>query len=120
MTDRDRPDTPPSRSEPWWARPGEPSRDAGETPPEPMPGPTDFLAQYGWFERREPILQAVAARLEPLERLTERISAEVEGTRDHLAAFVTETRDALKVLLEAVETVRTESVHASTSPRDPT
>ena len=106
----ERPPDPSGRTEPWWERPGDP----GAAPPDD-PRPPSADPPVSWFERREPILQAVAARVDPLERSVGHVAAELESARTEIAAFAAETRDALKVLLEALEATRSESSSASTS-----
>ena len=103
----DRPEASAANQEPWWARPGEP-------PASPRSDPDLAASRAGgppveWLERREPILQALAARIAPLERLAEQLLSDLAASRAEVGALASETRDALKVLSEAVETGRGEA-----------
>jgi DNA-directed RNA polymerase subunit K/omega len=119
MSDAERPGSRP-QGEPWWTSPGEPPG----PPTNDEPALPEDAGQGGqssrpeWFDRREPILGAVAARVEPVERLARRIAEEVQATRTELAALSTETRDALKGISEAVEAGRAEASSAAGSTSD--
>jgi hypothetical protein len=89
---------PPSRArEPWWSEPGRsptPSTDRSDVPPEtPGRSPTPE-----WFDRREPFLNALAARLIPLEERAGRIETDLAGFREDVRAFTEETGRTLGAL----------------------
>jgi hypothetical protein len=93
---------PPSR-EPWWEERGrvpEPIPDQAEDE-SPAP-PAEAPPELSWFERREPFLKALSARIEPLEDVAVRIAADLSETRRQLQVFVEETRRSLTQLASSV------------------
>jgi hypothetical protein len=89
---------PPSRArEPWWSEPGRSpttSTDRSDVPPETSersPAPE-------WFDRREPFLNALAARLMPLEERARRIETDLAAFRGDVRAFAEETGRTLGAL----------------------
>jgi hypothetical protein len=82
---------PPSRArEPWWSEPGQSPKPPEEEPA--VPSPTSGRApSLDWFDRREPFLNALAAKLEPLEEGTARIETALAAFRTDVRSFAEET-----------------------------
>jgi phage-related tail protein len=82
---------PPSRARtPWWSEAGpspKPPSDQSDVPPE-TPGRSSSTE---WFDRREPFLNALAARLMPLEERAQRIETDLAGFREDVRAYAEET-----------------------------
>jgi uncharacterized phage infection (PIP) family protein YhgE len=86
---------------PWWQEPEPPAQ------PEPdSSGPAETTApsppELSWFERREPFLKALSARIEPVEQVVALTAAALQDTRTELASFVEETGRTLRDLSAAV------------------
>lgn len=98
---------------PWWTR-----TPRGTAPqPEPPPNthvPAAMSAEEAgrpaatWMDRREPILQALDVRIEPLEALLRRALDELASARGALDGFAERTTTAFQSLAAAAEAARTE------------
>jgi len=81
---------PPRSAEPWWSEPGRTSKQ----PDEPSEGPSPSSGRspsLDWIGRREPFLNALAARLAPLEERARSLESELAGFRDEVRSFAEET-----------------------------
>jgi DNA anti-recombination protein RmuC len=83
--------TPPSRAgAPWWSEPGR-----TPNPPEDQPDASAERSarssSLDWIDRREPFLNALAARLEPLEERARRIETDMAAFREDVRSFTEET-----------------------------
>jgi hypothetical protein len=86
---------------PWWQEPGPPAQpepDSSGPAETTEPSPPDL----SWFERREPFLKALSARIEPVEHVVALTAAALQDTRAELASFVEETGRTLRDLSAAV------------------
>jgi hypothetical protein len=81
---------PPSSRAPWWSESGRTSKPAGE-PVEGNPPSSSRPANLDWFDRREPFLNALAARLEPLEERARSLETVLSSFRGEVRSFAQET-----------------------------
>ena len=87
MTDK-RP--PPRSGAPWWSEPGRTPKSSEESAQDP-PATAGRPSNPDWFDRREPFLDALAARLEPLEEHARRLDADLSAFRNEVGSFAEET-----------------------------
>lgn len=95
------------RDRPWWAE-APPPRPAEEREPQQPPS-QEGAGSFDWFERREPILRALATRFEPLERVVERLVGELGAARADLDAFAQETRKSVAELADGLAAAKSET-----------
>lgn len=107
MPDQRSDDDSDRRDRPWWAE-APPPRPAEEREPE-LPQTPEGAGSFDWFERREPILRALATRFEPLERVVERLVGELGAARADLDAFAQESRKSVAELADGLAAARSET-----------
>jgi ABC-type transporter Mla subunit MlaD len=101
---------------PWWSEPAPaPEQPPDEQSPETTTSPPGGSRAPDVFERREPFLDALGARLSPLEDITRRITDELNGVRGELRSFAEDTHRSLSDLGKALSELRDRGdEHAST------
>jgi uncharacterized protein YjbJ (UPF0337 family) len=103
-------DRSPSGTEaPWWQDPGRvpaPAPEEPETHERAAPPPP---AELTWFERREPFLKALSARIEPVEEVAGRAATELRDLRSELREFAEDTGRTLADLAARVSQQHTDA-----------
>jgi DNA-binding ferritin-like protein len=81
---------PSSSRAPWWSERGRTSKPADE-PAQDAPASSSRPPNLDWFDRREPFLNALAARLEPLEERARALDSDLSAFREEVRTFAEET-----------------------------